>query len=448
VGSGHGTGGWVDRLIHVASSDSKQPIRITPLIESQRSEQSTGATSAIESGMERPPPEPARRISLDYWLNLLLDRSLYGVSFAIVFLMIPFTLYLLYVHLHLNGAAVLFPPDSGYYTVMTLRDLGYSVPHAVHRTNSYTTFPVTNSMFSDGNNTWLLVRSRVLYPLLSAPFVAALGLKFGMLVVPTISVVVFLFFTGRTLQRLYGPTVAVFVTFFVSLSYVLTEEIYFATTDLLALAFLSIFFDNLPLYRRNSKRNNIMLCVALLLIAVTRQDGVYPLALLCGGWLWSAVAARSLRNDWTLPMLIIAPITLVVDIVSQVISPVHVQTLVSTHAGATGVGGTIASVPGLAWSLTIADFHFMQAQDKVLFTLFCVAVIFMVFRPRSVETGLMIAGAAAVYLIIVPVGVPVGMRYEIVLVPVTAVIAGRVVQGLRERMTVPQQARRSSTSMR
>ncbi|HEV2640100.1 MAG TPA: hypothetical protein VGX23_33510 [Actinocrinis sp.] len=370
------------------------------------------------------------------------------MSFAIVFLVLPFTAYLLYVHLHLNSAGVLFPPDSGYYTVMTLRDIGYSVPHAVSRTNTYTNFPVNSPMFADSNPTWLLVRSRVLYPLISAPFVAALGLRYGMLIVPAVSVLVFLFFTGRTLQRLHGPFVALIVIFFVSLCYVLTNELFFATTDLLALAFLSIFFDNLPLYRRNSLRNNVMLCVALLLIAATRQDGVYPLALLCGGWLWSAVSARSWRTDWTLPTLMIAPITLVVDIVSQVISPVHVQALVSSHAGTSGVGGTIASVPRMAWSLTIADFHFMQAQDKVLFTLFCVAVIFMVFRLRAVETGLMVAGAAAVYLIIVPIGVPVGMRYEIVLLPVTAVIAGRVVQGFCQRMTVPQQARRSSTSMR
>lgn len=370
------------------------------------------------------------------------------MSFAIVFVVVPLTAYFLYVHLHRNGAAVLFPPDSGYYTVMTLRDLGYSVPHAVARTNTYTNFPVTNSMFTDANPTWLLVRSRVLYPLLCAPFVAALGLKYGMLMVPAVSVLVFLFFTGRTLQRLYGPFVALVVTFFVSLGYVLTQELFFATTDLLALAFLAVFVDHLPLYRRNSTRNNVMLVVALLLIAATRQDGVYPLALLCGGWLWSALSVRSWRTDWTLPALIIAPLTLVVDVLSQVISPVHVQTLVSTHAGTSGLGGTIASVPRTAWSLTVADFHFMQSQDKVLFTLFCLAVLFLVVRPRAVETGLMVAGAAAVYLIIVPIGVPVGMRYEIVLLPVTAIIAGRVVQGFRERMSVPQQAGRSSTSMR
>jgi hypothetical protein len=418
------------------------------LIESPRSERNVDNDPVIEPSPEQTSTGSARRISLDFWLSQLLERNFYGVSFAIIFLVIPFTAYLLYVHLHLNGAGVLFPPDSGYYTVMTLRDLGYSVPHAVSRTNTYTHFPVTNSMYTDANPTWLLVRSRVLYPLLSAPFVSVLGLRYGMLVVPAISVIVFLFFTGRTLQRLYGPFVALIVTFFISLCYVLTEELFFATTDLLALAFLAIFVDNLPLYRRNSRRNNILLCVALLLIAATRQDGVYPLALLCGGWLWSALSARSWRTDWTLPMLIIAPITIVVDILSQIISPVHVQTLVSTHAGATGVGGTIASVPGLAWSLTIADFHFMQAQDKVLFTLFCVTIIFMIFRARAVETGMMIAGAAAVYLIIVPIGVPVGMRYEIVLLPITAIVAGRVVQGLCQRVTVPQQARRSSTNMR
>lgn len=421
------------------------------MIESPRSERDVDADPVIESSPEEPTVEPAgsgRRISLDLWLSRLLDRDFYGVNFAIIFLVLPLTMYLLYVHLHLNGSYVLFPPDSSYYTVMTLRDLGYSLPHAASQTNANSHFPLAINMYTNSNPTWLLVRSRVLYPLLSAPFVALLGLRYGMLAVPAVSVIVFLFFTGRTLQRLYGPFVALLITFFVSLCYVLTEELFFATTDLLTLAFLAIFFDNLPLYRRNSRLNNILLCVALLLIAVTRQEGVYPLALLCGGWLWSAVSTRSWRTDWTIPALIIAPITIVVDVVSQIISPVHVQALVATHAGTSGVGGTIASMPGIAWSLTIADFHFMQAQDKVLFTLFCVAVIFMILRVRTVETGLMIAGAAAVYLIIVPVGVPVGMRYEIILLPVTAVIAGRVLQGLCQRVTVPQQARRSSTSMR
>jgi hypothetical protein len=398
-------------------------------------------------------PVPARQPSrsphrLELWLNRQLQRSLFGVNFAILFAVLPFTAYLLYVHLHLNGPSVLFPPDSAYYTVMTLRDLGYSIPHAVTKAHNYTGLQMTPATFTDANPTWLLVRSRVLYPLLSAPFVAILGLKFGMLAVPGISVIAFLFLTGRTLQRLYGPVVALIVTFAVSFSYVLTEELFFATTDLLALAFVALFVDSLPLHRRNSIGNNVMLCVAVILIAITRQVGVYPLALLCGGWLWSALSARTWRTPWTTPALLIAPLTIVIVVLSEIISPVNVQTLVADHAGTTGLASTLASVPGTVWSLTIADVHFMQNKDRILFMLFGLAAIFAVLRPRTEETGLLIAGTAAVYLVTVPIGVSVGMRYEIILLPLVAIAAGRVVQALGHRITVPQQGDRSSTSMR
>jgi hypothetical protein len=331
---------------------------------------------------------------------------------------------------------------------MTLRDLGYSLTHAVAKTRDYTGIQVTPSTFYNSNTTWLLVRSRVLYPLLSAPFVGILGLKYGMLAIPGLSVLAFVFLTGRTLQRLYGPLIAVVVTFAVAFSFVLTEELFFATTDLLALVFVALFVDNLPLHRRNSTRNNVMLFVSVLLIAITRQIGVFPLALLCGGWLWSALPARSWRNVWTAPMLLIAPLTVAVDIVSQIISPVHVQALVADHAGTSGLLSTLASVPGTMWSLTIADVHFMQNKDRMLFALFGLAALFVLFRFRAQETGVLIAGTAAVYLVTVPIGVSVGMRYEIILLPLVMIAAGRIIQGLGHRITVPQQGDRSSTSMR
>lgn len=436
----------VEQLVRVASNNLQQPPRIIPLIHLLHARRAVNDDPLAEPGPARTPSRPTGR--LEGWLNAQLQRSIIGVNVAIIFAVLPFTAYLLYVHLHLNGPSVLFPPDSAYYTFMTLRDLGYSVPHAVTKTHSYTGISIAQSTFSDSNPTWLLVRSRVLYPLLSAPFVGVLGLKYGMLMVPAISALAFLFLTGRTLQRLYGPTIALIVTFAVSFSYVLTEELFFATTDLLALAFVALFVDNLPIHRRNSTRNNVMLCVALLLIGATRQVGVYPLALLCGGWLWTALSVRSWRTEWTLPMLLIAPLTLVIDVFSQIVSPVHVQTLVADHAGTTGMGSTLASVPGTALSLTIADIHFMQSSDKILFALFVLAALFVVFRPRAQETGLLIAGLAAVYVVIVPIGVPVGMRYEIVLLPLVAIVAGRIVQGLGHRISVPRQGDRTSPSMR
>jgi hypothetical protein len=98
----------------------------------------------------------------------------------------------------------LFQPDGAAYTYMALKYTGLSHLEAANEVISwYSVHAEPGSLldltfFSAESNpaVWGLVNSRVVYPLLSAPFVLFLGVP-GMLVVPTISFVALLFMILR-----------------------------------------------------------------------------------------------------------------------------------------------------------------------------------------------------------------------------------------------------------
>lgn len=93
----------------------------------------------------------------------------------------------------------LYFPDGAHYTFRTLNFLGYSQQQAAEMTsNWYSLHGVKQSsidpnyLIPETNPVWRLVSPRIIYPLLSAPFVYLFGIP-GMLVVPVISLAILVF---------------------------------------------------------------------------------------------------------------------------------------------------------------------------------------------------------------------------------------------------------------
>jgi len=97
----------------------------------------------------------------------------------------------------------IYQPDGSHYSYRALTFLGVDSNAAAERVvNWYQIHGVKNNIFPPGHlqpetsGGWGLVAPRILYPLLSAPFVYILGLS-GMLVIPVISFVLLIFCVFR-----------------------------------------------------------------------------------------------------------------------------------------------------------------------------------------------------------------------------------------------------------
>ena len=101
----------------------------------------------------------------------------------------------------------LYQPDGNYYTYQTLKYLGNGSQNAGQQVADWYSIHAAKNQFQSAqaflpetNPAWGVVSQRVLYPFLSIPFVAAIGIP-GMLVIPAISLLVIMLVTlslGRT----------------------------------------------------------------------------------------------------------------------------------------------------------------------------------------------------------------------------------------------------------
>ena len=184
------------------------------------------------------------------------------------------------------------PPDSRYYLTMMARDMGHSLPYSIKMERHIS--PSTHLSpwyFADNDPTWQMVRTRILYPVLSLPFVRLWGLSGGSLAVPVLGDVLFLWAIARVLQRLYGPAVAVIV----GGAFSLVNPIWgfsWAGTDTLALGLTAVMVANLPIARRIGKANLAWIGIMTVFIPLTRQVGVLAPAMAGAGWLWTLVRER------------------------------------------------------------------------------------------------------------------------------------------------------------
>ena len=118
----------------------------------------------------------------------------------------------------------IFQPDGAHYTYRTLLFLGHDSTEAANQVVAwYQNHGFKNNTFdaslltSDNELTWGLVAPRVLYSILSMPFVCAFGIP-GMLVIPALSLLILLLtvlFLGRLANR---TLIALLVIFAISVS--------------------------------------------------------------------------------------------------------------------------------------------------------------------------------------------------------------------------------------
>ena len=391
------------------------------------------------------PPEPSRprrfrlpRPRVPVYFQGLLARDVFGVRLGVLLVIMPLMVATLGLQLT-SRQGWNHPPDSRYYLTMMARDLGSSWPHAIHAEQRIS--PSTHLApwyFADNDPTWQMVRTRLLYPVLSLPFVHLWGLSGGSMAIPVLGTVLFLWATARVLQRLYGPAIAVIVGGAFSVA-ATTTEFAWAGTDTLAMGLAAVIVANLPIERRIGKANLVWLGAATVFIALTRQVGVLAPAMAGAGWLWALVRERTWRNRWFGSLAVTAGVTLLIQALTMMLVKTDTAGIISR--GQTTYWGIFRQFVHYLRIVTIEACTYMWQNDRILYAIFIAAGICVLAQFASDAAALFVGAAASAYLISAGLGFSAYMRYEMIIYPAAAIAAGRLVQMLiGDQLRIPAPA--------
>ena len=317
------------------------------------------------------------------------------------------------------------PPDSRYYLTMMARDMGHSLPYSIKMERHIS--PSTHLApwyFADNDPTWQMVRTRILYPVLSLPFVRLWGLSGGSLAVPVLGDVLFLWAIARVLQRLYGPAVAVIV----GGAFSLVNPIWafsWAGTDTLALGLTAVMVANLPIARRIGKANLAWIGIMAVFIPLTRQVGVLGPAMAGAGWLWSLVRERTWRNRWFGSFAVTSVVTIVLQLLTMLLVKTDAAGIISR--GQTTYWGIFRQFVHYLKIVTEEACTYMWHSDRILYALLIAAGVTVLVRFKTDAAAVFFGGVCATYVITAGVGYSSFMRYEMILFPAAAVAAGELV---------------------
>jgi hypothetical protein len=351
----------------------------------------------------------------------LARREVFGVDvFVLAVVLVPLALGLV-AHVCWDK---LFFPDSRYYLVMAYRDMGDSAAAALRTQQKVTGIPAATWYFAGSDPVWHMVQPRLLYPLLSVPFVWLAGPRLGMVVVPVLSALVAVIACARLTQRLYGPAVALVAAGALAASVTVTN-IVVALTDPLAVALVALSLLNLPIRKRLQGHNFVWLGVLSAALCMTRQVTPMVVGLAAAGSLWALLPSRVAgadrpRRQWLLATATISGVTVGGQIISMLVAPYDAtnQFLLAGHQ--TTMTAAIEHLPRMAWQITKAEAGLMVRTDVVLTMLAIAAALSAITRFREVEAWLLGGAAVGTYALMLANGIPSFLRYESILFPIAA----------------------------
>ena len=361
------------------------------------------------------PPRTGTRVAA--YFDRLIRRDIFGVNAAVLLFVLAPLAFGYYARLHWSAYA--FPPDSRYYVVMTLRDLGWSDAHALTKQFANSGTVAEPWYFSHSDPAWQMVQSRMLYPFFAMPFVAVFGVAAGMPLAAMVAFIVMLWAVARLVQRLYGPTAALAAGCVLgACGFLMTLAE--AVTDPVAIAVLALILLNLPLGRRARAHNLIALALLSVLLDLSRQVMPTAVVMACFAWAWATAfpgrgRPRRWRNDWLWPSLIVAGTTAFVHLLEARI----------TGRGAGSQMSQVTAQPfQVAGTITHYDVFSTLQGDRALSVLLAGALLFAVIRFTDIVAGLLLGAIAGTYVILIAGITPSHMRYESIMFPVAGLAIG------------------------
>jgi hypothetical protein len=324
--------------------------------------------------------------------------------------------------------------DSRLYLAWAYRYLGYSETEAAHRTAAYLRgrsglvscdfcWPAgyEHSFFHGDNGA--VVGPRVLYPLLSAPFVWLFGPD-GMLVVPVLSYAVGTALLALLAARLWGRWWGVAAGALVLLTPLPSGFGLYALTDATALAFTVAGLLCLPLARHARRRDLVWFAVLLELGLFTRQFAVTITAGILLTWVLVAIRDRRVRNPW-LSFGVLSTVLTVGTLAGQNVVASHLysgDSLSLTQRYERVTKRTFhtdgfAAVPRVLRNMVHVDYRYVRAFDLLLIVIVVFAVVSAFWRFRSELSSMMIGMSVSTLALAVLIVDPTYFRYFVPVVP-------------------------------
>lgn len=286
-----------------------------------------------------------------------------------------------------------------------------------------------------------LVAPRVLYPLLSAPFVRLFGPQ-GMLVVPVLSYTVCLVLVMVLASRLVGRRWAVLAAFAAILPIPMARWSTYAYTEALTMALAMACVIVLPLGspggghspesqpRATGRRDWVLFGVFLFLFAFTRQFHAIVVAGVGLAWLGVAIQRRALRNEW-LPFLGVgAGVVVLTALLQSFMSRTYSLTdWFLEQSGAETVSGAPAAVVRIVWRLIRAEGWWISG-DFPLVVMLCLVAVGALYRLRSPLVLLTVGMTLGTLALNILNTEPSNFRYYSNVIPLFAVLVTAVVADL------------------
>lgn len=318
--------------------------------------------------------------------------------------------------------------DSYYYTTLTLTKLGHSLPDATARVAAW--FGVPRFATPAGHGFLLnpqykpLLTARVLYPLLSAPFVGVFGIG-GMWVVPVASAAYVVWGTMRLLSRVFRPELALAATLALLVSVGFWRYLTSAMTEGLATALVTgilllLPLDGAPRRRWGARGAAIGVAALMILLGLTRQAQLVPMGMLALAWLSATLRERSWRNAW-LPFaawgLAAFAVSTVATQLFAAYDPTHNFLAVNGLKRLSQVPGALPGILGRILHSELANYFTVDVLTLILYAL---AIALVGWRWRSTPAALFVGALLPSAAVAFGDGVPTAWRYYAPMLPVVA----------------------------
>lgn len=170
----------------------------------------------------------------------------------------------------------IYQPDGKYYTYMALDILRQNpIQSAQEVVDWYAVHGFKMQFFSvedlipSTSPVYHLIAHRILYPLLSVPFVAVLGIP-GMLVIPTLSLLVLMLSIQVLANRAKRPLLGLILVFSLSISPTVSRWMILNCTDSLLTAIYAFVPFAIVKFEKNKKKGLLYLGILIVLTSATR----------------------------------------------------------------------------------------------------------------------------------------------------------------------------------
>jgi hypothetical protein len=264
-------------------------------------------------------------------------------------------------------------------------------------------------------NTWLFQHAtssdpNLLYPLISAPFVAVLGAA-GLLVVPLLSFFATAGMLTHFAAKRWGPMIGLLTAVAFILSDRIAVSALAGTADMLAIALCVGCLFTLPIDGPRGRKAFWTFAVLITLALASRSTAVAIVGAVGVAWLCAIRQSRSLRNPWLPYFGVSAGVTVTLVAVGQLASIADARYL--GRAGEVVEGGTsgiFGAIGDRIHDMTTIDGHYIAAD-----ALLCAVLLITVFAAplRALKdplAALALGGGIVSVLLGLLVGVPSGAR--------------------------------------